>query len=372
MELRTPFFDKHVEAGANITPPGGWRLASNYKTISDEVNNVINGVAFIDFSSMAAIHVLGKDAAKMLQYLVVNDVCKLNEGKGLYTQMVDENGVMLDDITVFCLKKNNYIVVTSTAKASFDLKYFNEEAKKYEDINIVEGGYGILCLNGPRSRDTLLKLTSDVSSMKYFDIVETSLKKGDEAIPCIIARAGFTGELGFEVYVNAKYGVSTWDFIMEAGKEYNIQPFGLKAVESLRIEKYYLGGGDFYPKATPIQLGLGWTIKFDKGEFVGKKALLKQKKEGYATKLVGFEVLETNDVVPPASEIYKGGKAVGKVTSANYGYRIKKSVALGWINTTDSKISEVYVAKDSKTGREFKLKLVETPFFDKECKVLKA
>lgn len=371
MELRTPFFDKHLEAGASLLPPRGWRLAASYKTTQEEVNNVISGVGFIDFSSMSAIYVLGKDALNMLQYLVVNDVGKLSNGQGLYTQMVDEKGAMLDDITIFCVKKNCYLVVTSTAKAAFDLKYFKEEAQKYEDVYICEAGYGILCLNGPRSRDTLLKLTQDVKVLKYFDIVETKLKKDNDEVPCLIARAGFTGELSFEVYVNAKYGVSVWDLIMEVGKEFNIQPFGLKAVDALRIEKYYLGGGDFYPGATPIQLGLGWTIKFNKGEFIGKEALLKQKNEGYDTRLAGFEVINTNDVVPIGSEIYKGGETVGKVTSANYGYRIKKSVALGWLKCNAANLNEIYIVTDKKTGREFELKMVETPFFDKECKVLK-
>lgn len=155
--------------------------------------------------------------------------------------------------------------------------------------------------------------------------------------------------------MHPKYGIKLSEMLMEAGKEYDIQPVGLKVIDLLRLEKGYLGSGDFYPNASPIQLGAGWTICFDKGDFIGKEALFKQKEQGYDTKLVGFEVVDTNDVVPVRSIIYKEDKCMGKMTSANYGFRINKSIAMGWINTKDETSNEIYEARDINLDKRFKI-----------------
>lgn len=369
MELRTPYFLQHESEGAVFLPEGGWRLVQKYKDKIEEIKSVINDVGFIDFSSMGTYIVAGPDALDVLQDICVNDIGRLKTGKGLYTQICDEAGAVTDDITVFQMRNAQYLVVTSTAGALRTLKLL-KQYRENKDIFIIDADYGVLCFGGPKSRDFLSSLAPEAAKLKFFDCVITEIPVDNASIPCLIARAGITGELGYEVYSSSKYNEALWKILMEKGKEYNLKPIGLQAIDSLSLEKGYIAGKDFYPGASPIQLNVGWTIRFEKKNFLGKLALLAQKEKGPETRLAGFEVVGTDEIVKIDSDIFLDGENVGKVTRGNYGYRIGKSIAMGWIKTSHWREGGIYEARDGE--RTFSLKLVQLPFYDPENQVVKS
>ncbi len=368
MELRTPYFSQHVAHGATLLPEGGWRLVLKYQDKLEEIMSVINDVGFIDFSSMGTYIVAGPEALEVLQHICVNDIEKLKPGKGLYTQICDDAGAITDDITVFQMRKGQYLVVTSTAGAIRTQKLL-KQYRETKDIYVVDANFGVLCFGGPKSRDFISSLAPEAANLKFFDCVVAEIPAENATVPCLIARAGITGELGYEIYSSAKFNEALWKALMEKGKEYNLKPIGLQAIDSVSLEKGYLAGKDFYPGATPIQLNIGWTIRFDKKDFLGKKALLAQKEKGPETRLAGFEVVGTDEVVKIDSDIFLDGDSVGKITRANYGYRVKKSIAMGWVKTSHWKEGGIYEVKDG--DKVYSLKMVPVPFYDPEHKVLK-
>lgn len=378
MELRGPFVEKNLELGATLAPSGGRRDVIRFKSLDEEIENTLTNAGFADFSTMGQFHVIGNDAMRMLNYLIVNDLSDCKPGRGVYTMFVDENAHPLDDVVVFYIEKNNYLVVTSTPGSFPVLKALNEEAAKkdkYEDVHIVEVSMGLLAFSGPRVRDIIGKLTPAVHDLKFFEIVKTELKTEEVTIPCLLARAGYTGELSYEIYVPSRYGAITYDTIMEAGKEFGLAPYGADTVDSLRIEKCYYGpynADEFYKTASPYQTFLGWTVKLDKDDFVGKKALEKQNREGFEHHLAGLEILDSDKVAPIRGDVVnKDGQSIGKITCSTYGRRVKKSIAIPYVKTEYAKIGEIYTIVDPETGEELKAKMVETPFYDKEDKVLK-
>lgn len=369
MELRTPYFEQHKAEGANFLPEGGWRLVSNYGDKVREVQSVIQGVGFIDFSSMGSYILAGPEAKDVLQEVAVNDIERLKPGRGLYTQLCDESGAVFDDITVFMMRPRQYLVVTSTAgaiKVQKLLKKYREE----RDIYLADANFGILCFGGPKAKEFMASLAPETRNLKFFDSVIVEIPAENATVPCLIARAGITGELGYEIYSSAKFNEALWKVLMEKGKPFGLQPIGLQAVLSLCLEKGYLAGKDFYPGASPIQLGVGWTIRFDKEGFVGREALLKQKEEGIETQLEGFVVEGSRDIMKPDSDILRDGRVVGKVTSANYGYRVDRSLVRGWIRTSEREEGGTYQVKDGE--KEYTLRLVKVPFYDPENRAVTA
>ncbi|MFA7196206.1 MAG: aminomethyl transferase family protein [Clostridiales bacterium] len=378
MELRGPFFAKNLEHGATLAPPGGRRDVIRFQGPDVEIENTIKNAGFADYSTMGQIFVVGSDALRMLNYLIVNDLSKCKPGRGIYTMFLNEKGHPLDDTIIYHTEKNCYLVVTSTPGSFPILKALNEEAAKkdkYDDVHIIEASMGLLPVCGPRVRDILGKLAPIVHDMRYFDIVKTHLVTEEYEIPCYLARTGYSGELSFEIYVPGRYGAITFDVLMEAGKEFGLAPYGAETEESLRVEKCYHGGvyaDDYLLTASPYQCFLGWTVKLDKGDFVGRDALIKLKEEGLETQLAGLEILGTDEVAPIGADVInKDGITIGKITCSTYGRRVKKSVAIPYVQTKYAKIGEIYTIRDPKTGKELKAEMVDTPFYDKEDKVLK-
>jgi aminomethyltransferase len=369
MELRTPYFEQHKAEGANFLPEGGWRLVSSYGDKVREVQSVIQGVGFIDFSSMGSYVMAGPEAKGVLQEVAVNDIEKLKPGKGLYTQICDDAGAVFDDVTVFMMRPRQYLVVTSTAgalKVQKLLKKYREE----RDFYLVDANFGILCFGGPKAKEFMTSLAPETRDLKFFESVIVEIPAENATVPCLIARAGISGELGYEVYSSAKFNEALWKVLMEKGKPFGLQPIGLQAILSLSLEKGYLAGKDFYPGASPIQLGLGWTIHFEKEKFIGKEALLKQRETGWETQLEGFAVEGSRDILKPDSDILRDGKIVGKLTSANYGYRVDRSLARGWIQIAEREEGGAYQVRDGE--KEYTLRLVKVPFYDPENKAIMA
>lgn len=358
----TPFYELHVRAGAKMSQ-GAWALPLEYVGIKQEHEAVRQRVGITDFSSMGQIDIKGKDAFNLVQKLVVNDVNRLVPGKAMYSTMCNPNGGIVDDTTVYCFAQNHYWIVTSTANRFVDIVWIEEHAKDMDVcVTDVSSGIGLLCVQGPLSRDMLQKITDvDLQGLKYFEFAKG--KVGETSV--IVSRTGFTGELGYELYVNADDAYELWNTVMEAGKPYGAMLCGLGAAgSSIPLEKGYLSGREYNENINPFEAGLGWTVRLNKGDFIGRDALMAIKEKGVSKKLIGFELEDSSKVAKNGNSILVGGKAVGKVTSGGYGFTLEKSIGLGYVETDYTAVgTEIEVdLGDSKV----KGKIVVKPFYDPE------
>jgi len=363
MKLLTPFYGKHLEHGAKMVDVGGWQLPSIYTSIEEEYRMVRERAGFIDYSFQYTLAVGGKDAFSFLQKVLVNDLRKIHPGKAIYSSLLYETGKMVNDAVVFWVEENLFIIVGGRNKMEASA-WLKKNAQDF-DVSIVAINYGLLCLQGPKSREVLQKAI-DLQDLSYFSLKQDNL--GD--IPVLIARVGFTGELGYELYVHPEYAHELWDTIIELGKEYNVGPYGLAASRPLSVEKGYITGADLYEGSTLLELGLGWTVAFDKGDFTGKEALLKRKTEGLKTKWMGFEVSDPKVVASAKDRLVKGDKVAGQVTSNGvYSFTIGKSLGQAWVEIEYANEGEELELEHD--DRRTKIKLTQRKWYDPEGKIVK-
>jgi len=360
MKLLTPFYGKHLEYGATMIDVRGWQLASVYTSVEEELRMVRQGAGFIDYSFQSAIAVAGRDAFSFLQKILVNDLRKISPGKAIYSSILDETGKILDDTIVFWVEKNLFIINGLFTKQQ-TIEWLKKHAPGFE-VSIIERGTCFLALQGPKSRDVLQKVV-DIKDLPYFSLREDSLGE----IPVLLARCGFSGEIGYELYVYPEYAHELWNTLIELGKEYDVGPYGMGVSGILSIEKGYLTGSDFYEGSTPLELGLGWTVAFDKGDFIGKQALLKRRSEGLKTKLMGFEVADPKVVASPNDGLVKEGEIVGRVTYRGvYSPTIGKSLGRGWVGIQYANEGEELELEHE--GKKTKIELARPRWYDSENK----
>lgn len=325
MKLFTPFYSKQVECGGKIMDLSGWQMAEVYATIEEEYHMIRDRAGFTDYSFQSSIAVVGKGAFDLIQKVIANDLRKIAPGQMIYSSILDETAAVIDDTTVFWVEKDFFIINGGLEKHRI-MEWLNKYKAGIETY-VIDIGMCFLALQGPKSREVLRKAVN-IKDLAYFHFQFDKL--GD--IPVMITRAGFTGELGYEIYVRPEYAHELWDKLIELGKEYNVRPYGLTVAFPISAEIGYLSPWDFYGGGTLLEYGLEWTIGWNKKDFIGKEALLRRKKEGLKTKLVGFEVSDSKVVAAQGDKLMEGGKVVGQVTSAAYGWAIKKSIGRGWVN----------------------------------------
>lgn len=363
MMRRTPFYELNVKAGAKMTQ-GAWALPMEYTGTKQEHEAVRQRAGITDFSSMGQVDIKGKDAFALVQNLVVNDVNRLSPGKVMYSTMCNPEGGIVDDTTVYCLASDHYWIVTSTANRFNDVAWIKEHAKGLNvAVTDISSGIGLLSLQGPLSRTILQSVTDiDLQNVKYF---EFAIGKVGEA-SVLVSRTGFTGELGYELYVNADEAYELWDTVMKAGEPHGAMLCGLGAAGStLPLEKGYLSGREYNETINPFEVGLGWTVRLNKGNFIGRDALMAIKEKGISKKLVGFELDDSLVIAKTGNPILVGGKTVGKVTSAAFGYTVNKSIGMGFVDIDYSKVgTEIEIDLDESTAKG---RLVAKPFYDPEA-----
>ena len=363
MKLLTPFYGKHLEYGATMIDVRGWQLAAVYTSVDEEYRLVRERVGFIDYSFQSAIAVAGRDTFNFMQKMLVNDLRKISPGRAIYSSILDESGRILDDSIVFWVE-DNLIIFNGLFTKYQTIDWFKKHTPGFE-VSILELGTCFLALQGPKSRDVLQK-AMDIKDLPYLSLKQDKL--GD--IPVLIARCGFSGEIGYELYVYPEYAHELWDTLIELGKEYNVGPYGMGVSAILAIEKGYLTGGDFYEGSTPLELGIEWTVAFDKGDFIGKDALLKRKSEGLKTTLMGFEVADPKVVASANDNLVKEGKVVGQVTYRGaYSPAVGKSLGRGWVEIEYAKEGEELELEHE--GKRTKVKLARPRWYDPENKIVR-
>lgn len=340
----------------------GFEMPVQYTSILEEHRCVRRSVGIFDVSHMGEIEVRGEDAAAFIQKLTVNDASKLSQGKVQYSAMCYDDGGIVDDLLVNRFK-DHFMLVVNASNIAKDFSWMKDHV--FGDVNLVDRSddVSLLAVQGPKSVDTLQKLTD----IKLADIPYYTFVQGDLAgVETVISRTGYTGEIGFELYFSSDVTTSenVWNSIMDAGKKFGIQPIGLGARDTLRLEMgYRLYGNDIDRGTNPLEAGLSWITKLDKGDFIGRDALVNIRQRGLKRKLVGFVIAEDKAFPRHGCEIRENGSSVGIVTSGTVSPILEKAIGMGYVSLPYSDIGKtLHIVIRSK---EAKADVVKIPFIEK-------
>jgi len=300
MKLFTPFYGKYLEYGAKLVERLNWILPAVYTSEEEEYKMVRERAGVIDYSFQSGFAVAGRDAFIFLQKLIVNDLKRICPGKAIYSSILDNNGEIIDDTVVFWIEKDFFIINGGFRPNWKTLDWLKKNSKLF-NVSLFETGTCFLALQGSKSREILQKAMS-LNDLPYFGLKQDKI--GD--IPVLVARVSFSGELGFELYLQPWYAHELWNSIIGLGKDYDIGPYGMGVSTILANQNGYITID--YEGLTPLELGLEWTVAFDKEDFIGKDALIKRKNEGLKTKLMGFEVADPKVVAAKGDNLVKETK----------------------------------------------------------------
>ncbi|MCG2715930.1 MAG: glycine cleavage system aminomethyltransferase GcvT [Candidatus Marinimicrobia bacterium] len=353
---KTPFYDKHVALGAKLVPFAGYLMPVHYTGIMEEHRAVRNAVGVFDVTHMGEFIVRGPNAEAFLNKITVNDVSSLEIGQVQYSAMCYADGGIVDDLLVYRFA-DHYMMVVNASNIQKDFEWAQKNLLDGVDLTNISDDMALLAVQGPKCFDLLRKLTDEpLYNIPYYHFTEGELAGKD----MIISRTGYTGEKGFELYHDPSYSMELWDALFEAGREYGIQAIGLGARDTLRLEmKYCLYGNDIDQTTNPLEAGLGWITKFDKGAYIGKDALVKIKEAGLKRKLVAFE-MEDKGIPRHGYPIIVNDKKVGIVTSGTQSPSLNVGIGLGYLAREYTKTGTEIVIDIR--GRKLKATVVKPPF----------
>lgn len=361
---RTPFYEKHVVHKGTLIDFGGWELPVEYTGIIPEHEAVRNAAGLFDVSHMGEVTVEGIDAEKYIQKMVTNDISTMNAYQIYYSPMCYPDGGVVDDLLVYKYNAEKYFIVINAANTEKDVAWFLSHVT--EDVVVVDvsAKYAQVALQGPKAEIILQKLTEkNLDEIKFFHFCD-SVRIGQ--VEAFVSRNGYTGEDGFEILVAPKDAGILWDQIMEAGKDEGLIPCGLGARDTLRFEACLpLYGHEITESISPLEADLGYFVKLDKDDFIGRDALRKQKADGLKRKLCGIEMVDRG--IPRAGyPIYDGEKQIGHVTTGSYSPTLKKNIGLALLALPYISIDTI--VEVSIREKRLKAKVTPKPFYRKRYK----
>lgn len=359
---RTPLYDQHRALGARLVEFGGWEMPVQYSSISDEHRAVRTKAGLFDVSHMGEFKVEGPAALEFLQYLVPNDVSRLAIQQALYTQLCLPDGNVIDDLLVYHLADNQYMLVVNAGNIEKDFAWVKSQAESF-DVSVEDQSENtaLLALQGPLAQEILQPLTVvDLAGIHYYHFAQGVV----DGVQCIISRTGYTGEDGFELYCSPTDVVKLWTDLLTAGQPAGLIPAGLGARDTLRLESgFCLYEHELDEKTNPLEARLGWTVKLDKGDFIGRAALQKVKEEGLQKKLVGVELLDRG--VPRGGYmVYDGDQKIGYLTSGAPGLTVNKNIAIGYVDVPHAVVDQP-VQIDIR-GRRLAARIIALPFYKRK------
>ena len=355
---RTSLYHIHESLNAKFTEFGGWEMPLQYSSIVKEHLSVRTNVGLFDLSHMGEIEVCGHGAGEFVQKLSTNDVGRLTDGRVLYTLFCNETGGIVDDLLIYRYTDNRYMLVVNAANIEKDLTWVETHNDTGAEVKDVSENTALIALQGPKSIDILNPFVPerDVSEISFFRFAVDEVA----GIRTTISRTGYTGEIGFELYVGADNAENLWNAIYPAVIEAEGQPVGLGARDTLRLEAgLRLYGMDMNDETNPFEVGLSKFVKSKNRQFIGKKALLREKKKGIAKQMIGFQMLD-RAVARAGYPVYQGGERVGSVTSGAPSPSLKCSI--GFAIVTAQTISEDDEIDIEIRGRIHPAKIVTVPF----------
>ncbi len=317
---RTPLYEEHKALKAKTIPFGGWDMPVSYTSVLAEHKAVREACGLFDVSHMGEVVVKGKDATRFLQHVTINDPAKLQPGQGQYSAILNPDGGMIDDLIVYRLTDDEYFICVNASNADKDFAWIKQQSAKFPGVSVDNESprYSQLAVQGPTSLDAVRALVSQADQAKlealpYTNIMRTQI--GGK--PALLARTGYTGEKGYELYIPNEAAVSAWKTLLATQPKTGIQPIGLGARDTLRLEAcYLLYGNDMDDGVSPLEAGIGWAVAIDKPDFIGKAKLVSQKEKGLTRSIFCF--LMDGDGIPRHDmQVYKGADLIGKVTSGS-------------------------------------------------------
>ncbi len=326
---RTPLHDCHREAGARLVEFAGWEMPVQYGGLVEEHRAVRGAAGLFDVSHMGEIAVRGPESEALLQRLTPNDVGKLAPGRAHYSGLLTERGTYLDDVLVYRLAADDFLLVVNASNAEKDFAWIAGRAAGVDaEVADVSDRWALLALQGPRALEILAPLARpEIAALRYYGFARGEV----DGRPALLSRTGYTGEDGFEIYLAPEDAPAVWRRLLAAGADRGLVPAGLGARDTLRLEAgMALYGHEIDDTTTPFEAGLDWVVKLDKGEFVGREALLAQRRDGMRRQLVGFEV-EGRGIARQGHAVMDGGAAVGRVTSGTWSPTFEKPLGMAYV-----------------------------------------
>ena len=341
MIKKTALNNIHHKLNAKMVEFAGYEMPIQYHSIREEHKRVRETVGVFDVSHMGEIEVRGPKALDMVQKITINDAAVLEIGQVQYSAMCYEDGGIVDDLLVYRFA-DHYLLVVNAANKDKDFDWIMQNKIDGCEVTDTSDAVTQLAVQGKKAEVTLQKLTrADLSAIKYYRFVEDELA----GVHMLISRTGYTGEPGFELYFPNAHAENVWNAVFDAGAEFGIEPIGLGARDSLRLEKKMcLYGNDIDQTTNPLEAGLGWITKLDKGDFIGRDALLKVKEQGLTRRLIAF-VLQETGFPRHGYEIYHEGRKVGEATSGTVSPILVKGIGLGYVPKDISKIGTIIQIK---------------------------
>jgi aminomethyltransferase len=356
-----PLESRHEELGGRMVEFAGYRMPVQFDGIKEEHHAVRNNVGLFDVSHMGEVEVRGEDAVETVDSLVTNDASALEDGQAMYTVMCRPDGGIVDDMVLYRLSSKHFLICVNAANRDKDFAFMKKHAKGKAELVDRSDEYVQLAVQGPKAEALLQGVAEfDVSSISFFR-AQFGEVGGTRSL---VARTGYTGEDGFELYIPAAEGEIVFDALLDAGRDYDLQMCGLGARDTLRLEaKLHLYGNDIDETTNPFEAGLSWVVKLDKATgFVGRDALVDIKEQGVSRRLRGL-VLQGRGVIRPGYDLYADGEKVGEVTSGTYSPTLEESIGLGYISVDHANDESVDV---DIRGRRIPATLTKKPFYSRD------
>ncbi len=351
----------HEALGAKMVPFAGFNMPVQYEGVNIEHETVRNAVGVFDVSHMGEFLLTGPGALDLIQRVTTNDASTLTIGRAQYSCLPNGNGGIVDDLIVYRMKEEQYLLVVNASNIEKDWNWISSHNTNGVEMRNLSDDYSLLAIQGPKAVEAMQSLTSvDLSAIKYYHF-EVGPFAGIEHV--IISATGYTGSGGFEIYCKNSEVKQVWDKVFEAGAAFGIKPIGLAARDTLRLEMgFCLYGNDIDDTTSPLEAGLGWITKFTK-DFVDSERLKAQKEAGVSRKLVGFEMIDRGIPRHDYRVLDAAGNVIGKVTSGTQGPSVKKAIGLAYVTVVNAAVdTEIFIEIREKG---VKAKVVKLPFYQK-------
>ena len=362
---QTPLYETHLQYGGKMVEFGGWLLPVQYAGIKEEHQAVRTKAGLFDVSHMGEVTVAGQDALAFLQHLVTNDVAKLADTQVLYTPMCYPDGGVVDDLLVYKKGDGDYLLVINAANIDKDWAWIRENAVGFNvKLANISDETAQLALQGPAAAAILAKLTdAPLASLKYYWFLPETTVAGKSVL---LSRTGYTGEDGFELYCAPQDAAYLWEKLMEAGKPFGLMPAGLGCRDTLRFEVCFpLYGHELSQDISPVEAGIGLFVKTDKAAFNGKEALVAQKKNGPARKIVGLE-MTGRGIARAGYPVWADGKPVGTITTGSYAPSLDKNLGLALVPAAYAALGQALSVEIR--GKQVEAVVIAKPFYKREGK----
>ncbi len=352
----------HEGLGAKMVDFAGFYMPVQYEGVNIEHETVRNGVGVFDVSHMGEFLLTGENALALIQKVCSNDASVIEVGKAQYSCLTNENGGIVDDLIIYRIKENQYLLVVNASNIDKDWEWISKHNDMGVEMKNLSDEYSLLAIQGPKAVEAMQSLTSvNLSEIPYYSFKVADFAGIDNVI---ISATGYTGSGGFEIYCKNEEVEQIWNKVFEAGAPFGIKPIGLAARDTLRLEMgFCLYGNDINDTTSPLEAGLGWITKFTK-DFIASDILKKQKEEGVKRKLVGFELLERGIPRHDYEIVDKDGNVIGMVTSGTMAPSLGKGIGMGYVTVEHSKIdSEIFIRIRK---NDVPAKVVKMPFYKKQ------